>query len=97
MLSLPIAKCPATFCRLFAEKGSPWTGERNADCTGCSCGWWKDNRCFAVDYEFEDIGEVDLSKTKPECRFESACQWQRQLGGNLCPPRLRLLANQGAP
>lgn len=40
-------KCPATMCPLFAQEGSPWTGEKNADCQRSECGWWHGDHCNA--------------------------------------------------
>lgn len=34
------AKCPATFCPLFASQGSPWTGDRDRECERMLCGFF---------------------------------------------------------
>ncbi len=102
--SLPVlAKCPATFCPLFASKGSPWTKEKNSDCSHEECGWWnkcfgnKEAECHGADTSFECIMEVaeevgaKFVNEKPSCKFEHECQWQIQLKDKVCPPRVAVM------
>jgi hypothetical protein len=97
-IALPvIAKCPATFCPLFASKGSPWTGDKNADCEKDACGFWNKDKCTGWELSFEPIMEVIMDvgekvvAQKPPCKFEDVCQWQRQLGKQVCPPRFAMM------
>ncbi len=55
-------KCAATMCPLFAADGSPWTGERDADCTGPLCGWWDDEvrRCRGADAAVEQVAVLTI-------------------------------------
>lgn len=103
MTPLPMAKCPATFCHLFAAHGSPWTGDKNSDCEREKCGWWQKGlssgvaECHGTNTSFESIWEEaellskDIVIDKPSCKFEAVCQWQRQLGERTCPPRLAVM------
>lgn len=99
MIALPmVAMCPATFCPLFASAGSPWTGERRAQCEGDGCGWWDERwyrGCIAGPDAAAEIWRTFNGKApvrqKPECKHENECQWQRQLGQAVCPPRLAVM------
>ncbi len=95
MLTLPMAlKCPATFCPLFASKGSPWTGDVNADCEGTKCGWGSSGRCVGQESSNEMVWEESGKKIvapMPPCKFDTVCQWQHEAGNRPCPPRLAVM------
>lgn len=80
------------------EDGSPWTGEKGADCES-ECGWYGDGSCVVVGElisEFADELDGDLEDHEwPACSVEDQCKWQSQLGDDIpCPPRLALMANE---
>lgn len=99
------ARCPATMCPLFAKDGSPWTGEKDAQCERGECGWW-DGHCMGSDAAREQVAELTVgrrplivgknysdrraSRTTYDCARAPECQWQREAGENLCPPRAAL-------
>lgn len=94
--------CPATMCPLMGaqEEGSPWTGERDADCES-DCGWYRDDSCIVAgdlvgmileDYpEDEQLPDVDDCV---DCVHADSCKWQQQMGDTPCPPRLAVALNQ---
>lgn len=71
-------KCPASICPLMAKDGSPWSGEKDADCPGFGgidnggCPWWDmacgENGCMDVVIEVEKFGgkSVVLGPNKPK-------------------------------
>lgn len=95
MTALPMATfCPATMCVYFAKDGSPWTGETNAKCDGDKCGWWFDGGCVAGTYSLIEVNSERPDRKplpKPHCPRESECQWQNQLGEQVCPPRAAIM------
>ena len=96
MTSLPLVQCPATFCPLFAAHGSPWTGVKNGTCIGTECSWHRKSECQGKETAFEVIfggfwDDKTSGAAKPPCKFEAACQWQRELGDVPCPPRAAIM------
>jgi hypothetical protein len=95
-----VSMCAVTMCPLVAPFGSPWTGNKEAECAVVACHWHDFNNvdgCLAVNEGLTAIASLEKS-TPEELRVEAKlfdcpkaeiCKWQQQSEG-LCPPRLAL-------